>query len=127
MTTPPLSGQYLRAAAEAYRDLGPEYSDAVVDTFLEKVETRLDARIEARLAGLTPGKRPLASLSSDQRRSLLTGMAIGGGVVGFLLGLLGYAAAAPWNGHARAVWAVVLIASIGSCLAGLVGMFRDRR
>ena len=123
----PLSGQDLRAAAEAHRELGPEYGDAVVDTFLEKVEARLDARVEARLAELMPRKRPLASLSSDQRRSLLTGMAIGGGVVGFLLGLLGYAATAPWHGNVRAVWAVVLIASIGSCLAGLVGMFRDRR
>jgi len=58
MTTPPLSGQDLRVAAEAHRELDPEYGDAVVDSFLEKVEARLDARVEARLADLTPPRRP---------------------------------------------------------------------
>jgi len=82
-----LSAHDLRAAAEAHRELGPDYGDAVVDAFLEKVEARLDARMEVRLAELTPPrKRVLAKLSMDQRRSLVNGMAIGGGVVGFLLG-----------------------------------------
>src|SRR5215475_12150050 len=33
----------------SHRELGPEYGDAVVDSFLEKVEARLDARVDARV------------------------------------------------------------------------------
>jgi len=128
MSTPPLSANDVRAAAEAHRELGPEYGDAVVDTFLEKVEARLDARMEARLAELTQSRnRVVARLSTDQRLSLVNGMAIGGGVVGFLLSLLGEIATAPWAHTARMIWAAILLASICSCLAGLTRMFRDRR
>ncbi len=94
MTTPPLSPQDLRAAAEAHRELGSEYSDAVVDSFLEKIDARLDARVNARLAELSRARtRPLAKLSTDQRRTLLTGMAIGVGGVGVPLSLMAYNAA----------------------------------
>jgi Na+/H+ antiporter NhaA len=104
----PLSAQEVRAAAEAHSELGPEYGDAVVDSFLERACGR-------------------ARLSTDQRRSLVNGIAIGGGGVGFLLSLLGEIATAPWAPTARMVWVAILLASICSCLAGLTRMFRDRR
>jgi hypothetical protein len=128
MSTRPLSAHDVRAAAEAHRELGPEYHDAVVDSFLEKIEARLDARVDARLAQMSPPrKRVLARLSREQRRSMLTGMAIGGGSVGILLSLMGYIATAPWADSARNVWDAVLVASICSCLIGVTRMFRDRR
>jgi len=37
MSTSPLSPQEIRAAAEAHKELGPEYSDAVIESFLERV------------------------------------------------------------------------------------------
>ena len=37
MSTSPFSPHEIRAAAAAHRELGPEYSDAVIDSFLERV------------------------------------------------------------------------------------------
>jgi hypothetical protein len=55
-----LTPEELRAAAEVHTELGPGYSDAVVDSFLEKVGREIDARVDARLAGAYPGRRPPA-------------------------------------------------------------------
>ena len=55
MSESPLSGQEIRAAAAAHDELGPEYSDAVVASFLAKVDKEIDARVDARLAG---GRQP---------------------------------------------------------------------
>ena len=90
MSTSPLSPQEIRAAAEAHHELGPEYSDAVIASFLEKVDRQVDARVDARLAGAATPRAEPAKL--DRRRTLLKGIAIGtavGGIpliVGRLLG-----------------------------------------
>ncbi len=84
VTDSPLSPQEIRAAAEVHRELGPEYSDAVVASFLEKVDREIAARVEARLAGMPPTE--LAK--TDSRRTLLTGIAIGAAVAGIPLLLL---------------------------------------
>ena len=44
----------IRAAAAAHEELGPEYSDAVVASFLERVEEEIDARVDARMAEARP-------------------------------------------------------------------------
>lgn len=84
VSTSPLSPEDIRAAAEANRELGPEYSDAVVASFLEKVDREVAARVEARLAG-TPQTPPA---KRDSRRALLTGIAIGIAVSGIPLILI---------------------------------------
>jgi hypothetical protein len=73
MSTSPVSPEDIRAAAAAHRELGPEYSDAVVASFLERVDRAVAARVEARLAGTS--RAELAKRAS--RRTLLKGMAIG--------------------------------------------------
>lgn len=50
MTDSPLSAGELRAAAETHKELGPEYRDAVLDSFVERVGREIDARVDARLA-----------------------------------------------------------------------------
>jgi hypothetical protein len=72
MSTSPVSPEDIRAAAEAHKELGPEYSDAVVAAFIEKVDREVAARVEARLAS-TARTRP----ARYKGRPLLKGMAIG--------------------------------------------------
>jgi hypothetical protein len=49
-----LSPDEIRAAAETHRELGPDYRDAVVDSFLERVGREIDARVDARVAAAQP-------------------------------------------------------------------------
>jgi hypothetical protein len=78
MSTSPLSPQEIRAAAETHKELGPEYRDAVVESFLERVDREIDARVEARLRPApAPREQPVQPAQSNSRRVLLTGVAIG--------------------------------------------------
>jgi hypothetical protein len=108
------------AAAEAHRELGPEYRDAVVDSFLEKIEARLEERVNARLAELSPPRRRLLPKLSHK-----AAVAIGVGGAGVWLGLLYYRTWIP--GPDWGLWAAFLIGSGASCGAGLARLFRSRR
>ncbi|WP_084957832.1 hypothetical protein [Thermoactinospora rubra] len=44
------TGDELRAAVEARRELGPEFEDSVVESFLDKMGKEIDRRVEERLA-----------------------------------------------------------------------------
>ncbi len=81
MSTSPLSPEDIRAAAEAHQELGPEYQDAVVASFLEKVDKEVAARVEARLADL-PRAEPA---KQNNRRTLVKGMAIGAAAVALVV------------------------------------------
>jgi hypothetical protein len=76
MSTSPLDPREIRAAAEAHKELGPEYSDAVVESFLERVDREITARLDARL-GPVSREQPVQPAQSNSRRTLLTGVAIG--------------------------------------------------
>jgi hypothetical protein len=72
VNTSPVSPDDIRAAAAAHHELGPEYSDAVVAAFLERVDRAVAARVEARLATMRQ-----ASARRANRRTLLTALAVG--------------------------------------------------
>jgi hypothetical protein len=74
MGTSPLSPEDIRAAAGAHHELGSEYSDAVVASFLERVDQAIAARVDERLAASSPRARPVEPAN---RRMLLKGFAIG--------------------------------------------------
>jgi hypothetical protein len=85
MSTSALGPEDIRAAAEVHRELGPEYSDAVVAAFLDKVDREVAARVQARLAdnaGAQAARR-------TNRRSLAKGVAIGLCGAGGLMALVG--------------------------------------
>jgi hypothetical protein len=73
MSTSPVSPEDIRAAAEVHQELGPEYSDAVVAAFLDKVDKEVAARVQARLAETSRGRLTRRS----RRRSLVAGVAMG--------------------------------------------------
>jgi hypothetical protein len=66
--TSTVSGDDIRAAAAAHRELGPDYSDAVVASFIERVDRAVAARVEARLAD--PARSESARLAGRGRRLL---------------------------------------------------------
>ncbi|GIM98508.1 hypothetical protein [Planomonospora venezuelensis] len=72
MTPSPSPGEELRATVEARRELGPEFEDSLVESFLEKVDLeidrRVDRRVEARARSLAPQVRP--SVAAGQRLAL---------------------------------------------------------
>jgi hypothetical protein len=74
MGTSPFSPRDVRAAAGAHHELGPEYSDAVVASFLDKVDQQIAARVNEHLAASAPQGR---SMESVNRRMLLKGFALG--------------------------------------------------
>jgi hypothetical protein len=73
MSTSPVDPQDIRAAAEVQRELGPEYSDAVVAAFIDRVDRAVAARVEARLAE----ERWRQPAVWHGRRTLLKGVALG--------------------------------------------------
>jgi hypothetical protein len=76
MGTSPFDPQEIRAAAETQKELGPEYSDAVIESFLERVDREITARLDARL-GPVSREQSVQPAQSNSRRTLLTGVAIG--------------------------------------------------
>ena len=78
MSTSPLSPDDIRAAAEAHAELGPEYRDAVVESFLAKIDNEIGARIDARLAAAPrTQRRDPDPVAAARRRGLATGLAGG--------------------------------------------------
>jgi len=86
MSDLPLSPHDVRAAAAAHEELGPEYSDAVVASFLEKVDEEITARVDARLADM---RQPEPPADPDSRRTLLRGIAIGIAISGISVLMVG--------------------------------------
>jgi hypothetical protein len=123
VNAPRVSAQDLRAAAEAHQELGPEYSDAIIDSFLEKLEARLDERVNARLSELKPRrKRSLPRLITEARsKAALAGITIGVAGVGTSLSLITSNFRSWYLGANGYFWALaaLLIASAICCGAGL--------
>ena len=124
MTTSPLSPDEIRAVAEVHHELGPDYSSAVVASFLEKIDMEIAARVESRVAGLRqpPGVAQAKGLPSAatmaRRRTFLAGAAIGAVGAGapltiFALGQLNYGG----SGWLATIWLVIALAFI----AGMAG------
>jgi hypothetical protein len=77
-----MSSEEIRAAAETYQELGPAYRDAVIDSFLDKVNGQIDARVEARLA-----RQPTAPAPVPQRLRRPTGSPMALAVISLVLGI----------------------------------------
>ena len=106
-----LSTADVRAAAEVHAELGPEYGDAVVESFLAKLDKQIEARVEERLAAVPARRRARASRPFDRvrlskLRHALAGAAAGALIVGLPLTFIAVRALAWQNNGARvlAVW-----------------------
>ncbi|GIH48386.1 hypothetical protein SAMN05421833_111185 [Microbispora rosea] len=78
----PSNREDLRAVMAARRDLGPDYEDALVDSFLDKLDVEIAARVRnevaAHLARQPPGNQP-------KQKDSAVGIAIGSLALGIPL------------------------------------------
>ena len=112
----------IRAAAAAHEELGPEYSDAVVASFLNRVEEEIAARVEARMAESprpeTP--RPGVPASEESRRALWRGIAIGIVIGGIAVSAIG----GNPDEHAHRLVLILMICAVAFAVAGTVRQVR---
>jgi hypothetical protein len=58
VSTSSLGPDDVRAAAEVHAELGPAYRDAVLESFLERVNKEIDTRVDQRLAAAQQPQPP---------------------------------------------------------------------
>lgn len=127
MATEPLSSDEIRAPAHVHRELGPEFSDAVVESFMERIDREITARIDARIPATSRGRpRPLDPTAIAKRRGMLAGAAIGVVGAGAPLTAFAYGMA---DGLGRSGWLlgiwIVIAVVFGAAALGL--KLRTRR
>jgi hypothetical protein len=99
VTDPPFSARDLRAAAETHRELGPQYRDAVVDSFVDRIGREIDARVDARLAQASAHTWPAP------KHLNVTAMALGSIALG--IPISGIAVAA--GSHPAGLWGLLVV------------------
>ena len=109
VTDSPLSAGDLRAAAETHKELGPEYRDAVLESFVERVGREIDARVDARLAQaavrpVAPQPAPAAPARQPKQFSPLA-MALGSIALGIPITAIVVAAGA----HPTGIWGLLVV------------------
>jgi hypothetical protein len=97
----------LASAVEARRELGPEYEDQVLASFMEKVERRLDARLEGR-----GGRRPVPSGSP----AFMVPIALGS--MGMGIPLTAIASGTAGAGGIALVWIGIAVVNCAAALSG---------
>jgi hypothetical protein len=117
MGDPTLSPDEIRAAAAVHDELGPEYRDAVVESFLAKIDQQVAARIDAQFDAARPAReRAHDPALMEKRRSQLGAVAVGSVITAAASG-----AAVAWSDHypgsspAKAllfVWTVLAVAYV---------------
>ncbi len=84
----PLSAEDIRAAAEVHGELGPDYGDAVVESFLARIDQHIEARVEQQLASkATPRRREIDPARLSKQRNNFAGVITGSVVAGAPLSL----------------------------------------
>ncbi len=128
MSTSPLLPDDVRAAAEVLAELGPDYHDAVMESFLAKVDREVDARVDVRLAAERRANTPEPrTVAAERQRAWTTGLASGliGGTVaaGFPLTILikhvanEGAYSSNWHHSLWIIWVAIAVAYIAGAAA----------
>ena len=108
----------IRAAAAAHEELGPEYSDAVVASFLERIEEEIDARVDARMAESPRG--PEVPADEDSRRALWRGIAIGIVIGGIAVSAIG----GNSSEHAHRLVLMLLVSAVVFAVVSVIRQVR---
>jgi hypothetical protein len=112
-----LSPDEVRAVAAVHNELGPEYQDAVVESFLEKIDKQVGDRIDAHLATTRREMTRTSDPALLERKRVQFGAMVAGTVVG----ALGSGLAIEWSIHypgsspvkaLTVVWAIIALVYI---------------
>jgi hypothetical protein len=80
------TGDELKAAVSARRDLGPDYDDALVESFLDKMGQEVDRRVDERLSAIGPkARQPVSTATADAQRLALAIVSLGLGTISTLV------------------------------------------
>lgn len=109
------SGDELRAAYQARKDLGPEYEDALIESFLQKMDQEVDRRVEDRLAQQRQVREVQPVAGSGQRLALA--------IVSLTLGVVASVAAlgAEAKGAVLAIWIGIAVVNVAFMLGNRPG------
>jgi hypothetical protein len=110
VTDSPLSAGDLRAAAEIHKELGPEYRDAVLDSFVDRVGREIDARVDARLAQAAarpPAMHPAPSPPAPRAPKPVSVMVLALGSI--MLGIPVTALVAVGGSHPVGFWGLLVV------------------
>ncbi len=77
MSNPEARREELAAVFEARRELGKDYEPALVESFIERLNTAIDARVDAGLAGRTGGGKVQAAFQHAQFQLGLASLGLG--------------------------------------------------
>ncbi|MGV9306792.1 MULTISPECIES: hypothetical protein [unclassified Nonomuraea] len=81
MTSTP--GDELRAAVAARRDLGPDFEDSLVESFLDKIGKEVDRRVDDRVAAESG-----ATWHTLKQQQSITGMRLALAIVSLVMGTI---------------------------------------
>jgi hypothetical protein len=109
MSEPTVDRRDVETALEARRELGPEYERHVIDSFVDRIERRVDERLRETNRPAADGPRPIPLLLP------LGSLGLGIGATGAALG--------PTNGGAGGI-AVAIIAWLAIALVNVAYALR---
>ena len=93
-------------------ELGPDYGDAVVESFLAKIDKQIEARVDERLASVSSRRRPVDPVRLRTWRVALAGAAAGSVVAGVPLTLIAASALSRTgggDGRLGVIWVVLVV------------------
>jgi hypothetical protein len=97
-----LTPDEIRAAAETHHELGPQYRDAVIESFLDRVGREIDARVDARLAAHQQEGQPPA-------RHKHSGASMSLPVLSLIFGIPISAIAVAAGSHPAGIWGLIVV------------------
>lgn len=108
-----LTAEEIRAAADVHHELGPEYGDAVVESFLARIDRHIEARVDEKLGSFParPARRAQDPVRLARYRSWLAASAVGTVVGGVPLSILAGALLNDTGNNAKPllwIWVVLL-------------------
>jgi hypothetical protein len=114
------TGDELRAAVSARRDLGPDFEDAIVESFLDKMGKEVDRRVDERLAAEKPRSKGAAekprSKGAIEHDRLADGQLLALAIVSLVMGT-GATSALALGGVAAQVFLIVWVGIVAVNLA----------